>query len=485
MSTGSLPFDPTTGEIVESGAPSNLPELTVSELSQAIKRSLEDTFGFVRVRGEVGRVSTPGSGHVYLDLKDEKAVLSAVIWKGTAPRLRFRPEQGMEVVVSGRITTFPGQSKYQLVIETLEPAGEGALMALLEERRKKLAAEGLFDAARKKPLPFLPRVIGVVTSPTGAVIRDILHRLADRFPRHVLVWPVRVQGEACAGEVAAAIAGFNALEEGGPVPRPDLIIVARGGGSLEDLWGFNEEIVVRAAAASAIPLVAAVGHETDWTLIDYAADFRAPTPTAAAERAVPVRNELAAGLADLGARNARGLARTMTERRNRLTAAARGLPRPDDILALARQRLDAAAQRLMGGLRSDVAARRTRLAGATARLSVRPIRQQIARHRSDLARDGGRARRAMRRLLDERARRLGGLAKLVQSLSYQSVLARGYAVVHGDDEAPLTTVKALTPGRAVTIEMADGRSGAHIDGAPPQRRPARPAGGSGGQGSLF
>ncbi len=289
MSTGSLPFDPETGEIVEEGDASNLAELTVSELSQSIKRSLEDTFGYVRVRGEVGRVSRPGSGHVYLDLKDDKAVLAAVIWKGTAGRLRFFPEQGMEVVVSGRITTFPGQSKYQIVIETLEPAGEGALMALLEERKKKLTAEGLFDEARKKPLPFLPAVIGVVTSPTGAVIRDILHRLADRFPRHVLVWPVRVQGESCAAEVAAGIAGFNALQRGGPIPRPDLLIVARGGGSLEDLWGFNEEVVVRAAAASDIPLISAVGHETDWTLIDYAADWRAPTPTAAAERAVPVQ----------------------------------------------------------------------------------------------------------------------------------------------------------------------------------------------------
>ena len=485
MSTGSLPFDPESGEIIDTGSASNVAELTVSELSQALKRTLEETFGHVRVRGEVGRVSTPGSGHVYLDLKDDKAVISGVIWKGTAARLRFFPEQGMEVVVSGRITTFAGQSKYQIVIETLEPAGEGALMALLEERKKKLAAEGLFDEGRKQPLPFLPAVIGVVTSPTGAVIRDILHRLADRFPRHVLVWPVRVQGEACAGEVAAAIAGFNALAEGGPVPRPDLLIVARGGGSLEDLWGFNEEIVVRAAAASAIPLIAAVGHETDWTLIDLAADWRAPTPTAAAERAVPVRSELAAQLGDLASRNARGLKRAMVERANRLTAAGRGLPRPDDILALARQRLDGAAGRLMQGLKSGIETRRTRLAGAGGRLSVRPIEVQIARHRQDLIRHAGRSERGIARLLAERGNRLAATAKLLRSLSYQSVLARGYAVVRGPDDAPLTSLAAALPGLAVALEFADGRTGAHIDGEAPVKRSGKPREGGGGQGTLF
>jgi len=486
MSTGSFPFDPETGEIVEEGDASNLAELTVSELSQSIKRSLEDTFGYVRVRGEVGRVSRPGSGHVYLDLKDDKAVLAAVIWKGTARALRFFPEQGMEVVVSGRITTFPGQSKYQIVIETLEPAGEGALMALLEERKKKLAAEGLFDDDRKKPLPFLPAVIGVVTSPTGAVIRDILHRLADRFPRHVLVWPVRVQGESCAAEVAAGIAGFNALEDGGSIPRPDLLIVARGGGSLEDLWGFNEEVVVRAAAASDIPLISAVGHETDWTLIDYAADWRAPTPTAAAERAVPVRSELAAQLSDLASRNARGASRAMTERRSRLTAAARGLPRPDDILALARQRLDGAGGRLMQGLKVSVEERRTRLVRSTARLSLGPIRQQIARHRQDLDRYGANARRGIARVLADRNSRLGTAASLLRSMSYQSVLARGYAVVRGPDDWPVTSAAAALPGMGVALEFADGRAAAHIDGEAPAKHSGKPhKGGGGDQGSLF
>src|ERR687894_425851 len=273
--------------------PSNTPEWSVSELAGALKRTLEDAFGYVRLRAEISGYRGPhGSGHAYFGLKDEGACIDAVIWKTTFNRLRLKPQQGLEVVVTGRVTTFPGKSKYQIVVDTLEPAGVGALMALLEERRRMLTAEGLFALEKKRKLPFLPRVVGVVTSPTGAVVRDILHRLADRFPRHVLVWPVRVQGETSADEVAAAIRGFNALEPSGPVPRPDVLIVARGGGSLEDLWSFNEEIVVRAAAASMIPLISAVGHETDITLIDFVSDKRAPTPTAAAEMAVPVRLEL-------------------------------------------------------------------------------------------------------------------------------------------------------------------------------------------------
>src|SRR5580704_9290296 len=275
----------------------NLPELTVSELSAALKRTIEDAYGYVRVRGELGKVSYHSNGHVYFDLKDDRACIAGVIWRSTAPRIKLKLEAGLEVLITGRLTTYPGRSQYQIIAETLEPAGVGALMALLEERKQKLAAEGLFDESRKQLLPSLPVVIGVVTSPTGAVIRDILHRLADRLPRHVLVWPVKVQGEGSAAEVAAAIAGFNALRELGAPPRPDLIIVARGGGSLEDLWSFNEESVVRAAAASFIPLISAVGHETDVTLLDFVADRRAPTPTAAAEMAVPVRAEL---LLDIG-----------------------------------------------------------------------------------------------------------------------------------------------------------------------------------------
>ncbi|MCZ0737829.1 exodeoxyribonuclease VII large subunit, partial [Phreatobacter sp. AB_2022a] len=325
-------------------AVSNAPEITVSELATAIKRTVEDAFGFVRLRGEVSGYRGPSpSGHVYFRLKDQGAVIEAVIWKGTFGRLRFKPQEGLEVVATGRVTTFPGSSKYQIVIDSLEPAGVGALMALLEERRKALAGEGLFDAARKRPLPYLPEVIGVVTSPTGAVIRDILHRLEDRFPRSVLVWPVRVQGEGSAAEVAAAIRGFNAIGADSDLPRPDVLIVARGGGSLEDLWGFNEEIVVRAAAESAIPLISAVGHETDTTLIDFAADRRAPTPTAAAEMAVPVRADLILEVGDLGRRHGAGMARLLDDRRIALRAASRALPDAERLLEAARQRLDTAA----------------------------------------------------------------------------------------------------------------------------------------------
>src|SRR6187551_3614704 len=317
----------------------NVVEWTVSELSSALRRTVEDAYGYVRVRGEVsGFKGASPSGHVYFRLKDDKAVLEAVIWKGTFGRMRVRPEEGLDVIVSGKLTTFAGSSKYQIVIDSLEPAGIGALMKLLEDRKKKLAAEGLFDEARKQLLPYLPTVIGVVTSPAGAVIRDILHRLADRFPRRVLVWPVRVQGEGSAEQVAAAIHGFNALAPNGRIPRPDLLIVARGGGSLEDLWSFNEEIVVRAAADSMIPLISAVGHETDVTLIDFAADVRAPTPTAAAEMAVPVRAELMVRVDGCARRALSCWQRAQEARRTELRAAARALPGADELLALPRQR---------------------------------------------------------------------------------------------------------------------------------------------------
>ncbi|MYZ50240.1 exodeoxyribonuclease VII large subunit, partial [Propylenella binzhouense] len=306
------------------GSPSNIAEYTVSELAFALKRTVEDAYEQVRVRGEIsGFRGAAGSGHCYFTLKDDRACLDAVVWKTTFQRLRFKPQEGLEMVASGKLTTYPGRSRYQIVVESLEPAGQGALMVLLEERRKRLESEGLFAEARKRPLPFLPSVVGVVTSPTGAVIRDILHRLRDRCPCRVLVWPVRVQGEGAAEEVAAAIAGFNAIAPGGPVPRPDVLIVARGGGSIEDLWAFNEEVAVRAVAASRIPTIAAVGHETDWTLVDFAADLRAPTPTGAAEKAVPVRAELLAGVADLARRHHGSLRRLVDYRARELAAAAR------------------------------------------------------------------------------------------------------------------------------------------------------------------
>ncbi|MEM7499702.1 MAG: exodeoxyribonuclease VII large subunit, partial [Pseudomonadota bacterium] len=371
-----------------SGSGANTPEFTVSELSRGVKRTLEGAFGHVRVRGELGRVTFHRNGHVYLDLKDENAVLAGVVWKNAVRGLEIRPQEGDEVIATGRITTFAGQSKYQLVIESLSYAGEGALLAKLERLRKALAAEGLFDEAAKRPLPFLPRVIGVITSPTGAVIRDILHRLGERFPVEVLVWPVAVQGPGSAPAVAAAIRGFNALAPDGAVPRPDVLIVARGGGSIEDLWGFNEEAVVRAAADSAIPLISAVGHETDTTLIDHAADRRAPTPTAAAEMAVPVRAELAAGLAEREARRLRALSRSLSLRRQRLADMARALPRPAEIVELRRQRLAALRlpdpRRLTGEARQRLALPAGRLGPALSG-AVALGRLALARHASRLA----------------------------------------------------------------------------------------------------
>jgi exodeoxyribonuclease VII large subunit len=363
-------------------SPSNSPELTITELSGALKRTIEDRFGFVRVRGEVSGWRGPhSSGHCYFSLKDEGARIDAVIWKGVYGRLKIRPEEGMEVIATGKITTWPGKSAYQIVVESIEPAGVGALLAQLEERRKRLAAEGLFDEARKQLLPFIPKVIGVVTSPTGAVIRDILHRLADRFPARVLIWPVRVQGETSGAEVARAINGLNALPEGGAIPRPDVIIVARGGGSLEDLWGFNDEIVVRAAAESMIPLVSAVGHETDWTLIDHAADRRAPTPTAAAEICVPVRAELLAQVATCGGRLAGARSRMMQRHRTDLRALARALPGPEDLLAMPRQRLDRAGEILPARIRRTLSDRHVQLGRLASKLADHSPQTELARRR--------------------------------------------------------------------------------------------------------
>jgi exodeoxyribonuclease VII large subunit len=474
----------------------NVVELTVSELSNALKRTIEDGFGYVRVRGELGNVKYHSSGHVYLDLKDDKACLAGIIWRTTSPRIKIKLEAGLEVVVTGRITTYPGQSKYQIVIETLEPAGVGALMALLEERKKKLAAEGLFDAARKQLLPFLPNVIGVITSPTGAVIRDILHRLSDRFPRQVLVWPVKVQGEGSAEQVAAAIAGFNSF----PllrIPRPDVIIVARGGGSLEDLWSFNEEIVVRAAAASMIPLISAVGHETDITLIDFASDKRAPTPTAAAEMAVPVRADLITRVSALNNRQVACWQRGIENRRKELRSLARALPGRDDLFALARQRLDAVTERLPQALRVTTTRRHDRLVGLSARLGA-SLRANTQAHRTHIAHDRqrlgvlqGRARVALENLLDRRDARLERAGQLLAAFSYRGVLARGFALVRGSEGQPLRNAAAISPGQHLDIEFTDGRVGALAEGsrpieqAPPPIRRRRRTASDPGQGSLF
>jgi exodeoxyribonuclease VII large subunit len=498
----------------------NLVEWTVSELSAALKRTVEDAYGYVRVRGEVsGFKGASPSGHCYFRLKDDRAVLEAVIWKGVYGRMRVKPEEGLDVIASGKLTTFAGSSKYQIVIDTLEPAGVGALMKLLEERKKKLAAEGLFAEARKQLLPFIPEVIGVVTSPTGAVIRDILHRLEDRFPRRVLVWPVRVQGETSAAEVAAAIAGFNALPERGPLPRPDLIIVARGGGSLEDLWSFNEEIVVRAAAASMIPLISAVGHETDVTLIDFASDKRAPTPTAAAELAVPVRAELMASLASLEARKLACWQRNMVSRRKELALLSRALPK--DILAAPRQQFDALAERLPRALRANAQIHHTQYSRVAGRLAPRLLRREIERrrerydglnrrlktslvanaqaHRLRLVRHrertdafGARARRALSALLNQRKARVERAERLLAAFSYRGVLKRGFALVRDGEGRPVRTAATVASGMRLDIEFADGRVGAVADGEasrapdPPRAKPRRGGGeGSGGQGSLF
>lgn len=501
----------------------NAPEISVTELANALKRTVEDRFGRVRVRGEISNYRGPhASGHAYFCLKDQGARLDAVIWKGTFLRLRTRPQEGLEVVATGRITTFPGKSSYQIVIEAMEPAGVGALMALLDERRKKLAAEGLFDEARKRALPFLPRVVGVVTSPTGAVIRDILHRLNDRFPRRVLVWPVRVQGETSAAEVAAAIDGFNALPADGPIPRPDVLIVARGGGSLEDLWSFNEEIVVRAAAASAIPLISAIGHETDTTLIDHVADLRAPTPTGAAEKAVPVRAELAERLAARARRLSMAKSRALEDLRTRLGTFARLLPTPEQLLQTPRQRLDRAGERLRATQRATQDARRLRLSrlshalaghspqaelrgkkerlrglgerlkqGLNARLTL--ARQQTASDRRRLENAVARLARAWDTALGQRKDRLARLARLQESLSHKAVLKRGFALVRDENDALVRGVAGAPAGAALTIEFVDGRVAARAGeaepGAPPaaasavKRRPRKQPGSD--QGSLF
>ncbi len=439
-------------------APGNIAEFSVSDIAFAVKKTVEERFGYVRVRGEVSGYRGPhGSGHVYFTLKDERARLDAVMWKGVFARTRFPPEEGLEMIATGKISTYPGSSKYQIIVDRLQPAGAGALMALLEERRQKLLKEGLFDAAAKKSLPFLPRVIGVITSPTGAVIRDILHRLADRCPSRVIVWPVRVQGETSAAEVTAAINGFNALAPGGAVPRPDVLIVARGGGSIEDLWSFNEEAVVRAAAASGIPLISAVGHETDWTLIDHAADARAPTPTGAAEMAVPVRAQLHQRLGEYGTRLGHAALRALEMRRTRLRAVAAAMPRLADYLSIPRQRIDLAGERLRAGFAQTLAARRNSFTVAAARHMPGVLRRQIAAQRQSAETRGHRARQAIAVYLSRARSRLDGASRMLHALSYQAILARGFALVRDVDERPVRTRAMALEHAFLAIEFSDGR----------------------------
>lgn len=472
----------------------NLPEFSVSELSRALKRTVEDTYPYVRVRGELSGFKRAASGHLYMTLKDENAVLDAVCWRGTAGRLSIEPEDGLEVICTGKLTTYPGRSKYQIVVEQMEMAGEGALLKLLEDRRKKLAAEGLFDDARKRELPYLPEVIGVVTSPTGAVIRDILHRLSDRFPRHVLLWPVLVQGDGAADQVTAAIEGFNGIAPGGPVPRPDLIIVARGGGSLEDLWAFNEENVVRAAAASDIPLISAVGHETDTTLIDFASDRRAPTPTAAAEMAVPVRAELQASVLDNERRMVAAMHRMVDDRRLRVEGLARGLPDLDSLIGTQQQRLDGEDERLRNAMQSLLRERSQQVAHWAAQ--IKPPQQILSETEIRVTQRGkdltvamgrfleGQDNRAVRiadrfvpalveRQTDSAAQQLKSAGALLESLSFRRVLDRGYAVVRDTDGNAVMMAATLQAGDSVLVEFSDGRVGADVTDTDVTPEPAK------------
>lgn len=519
---------------------SNVAEFSVTEISSALKRTVEDNFGYVRVRGEISGYRGPhSSGHAYFSMKDDRARLEAVIWRGVFSKLKIRPEEGMEVIATGKLTTYPGSSKYQIVIERIEPAGVGALMALLEERRKKLAAEGLFDNDRKRAIPFLPKTIGVVTSPTGAVIRDILHRLRDRFPTHVLVWPVRVQGETSGQEVATAINGFNQLSEqsdGTGISKPDLLIVARGGGSLEDLWGFNDEAVVRAVAASTIPVISAVGHETDWTLIDHVADQRAPTPTGAAEMAVPVRHDLENTIATLNLRNGQAMQRGLDQQRNALRSLARAMPALDSLFGMPRQRFDNAAQRLSKALLANTVGHRTRLIKAGGQVSPRILAVHFARARDRKAQISLRLGTIMARIVERRrsdwrrvgalkpdmllrqtalgrtalndrkarldrafvschnrlSQKLDGQAQLLKLVSYQSVLQRGFALVRDDAGQPIRAASQTSMQQHISLEFADGNVAAVIqDGTTatqspkPKAKKTTPTKLTDNQGSLF
>jgi exodeoxyribonuclease VII large subunit len=497
---------------------SNSPALSVSDLAFALKRTLEDAFGHVRLRGEISKVTRHSSGHVYLSLKDERAVIDAVVWKGQVRGLQVQPEQGLEVIVTGRITTYPARSSYQLIIETMEPAGVGALLAQLERLKAKLAGEGLFETSRKRPLPVMPQVIGVVTSPTGAVIRDILHRITDRWPCRVVVWPVVVQGETAAAQVSAAIRGFETLTPGGPIPRPDLLIVARGGGSIEDLWPFNDEALARAVAACTIPLISAVGHETDTTLIDFVSDRRAPTPTAAAEMATPELAELKLQLIGMDQRLTRSMSQTLDGLHTRVTAAGRGLPRPADLLGLAAQRFDHAAARLSGALGRNIELHARDLTRWSSRLTPvlleRPGRLKADRLSELSQRLAGAARRkaadaeararlpslqqrldaAMGRRIQLAAGEVARLDQLRRSLDPNGPLTRGFARVHLADGKLVRSATSLSAGDGVKLVFADGdRTAVVQDGEPPAARAApkraepvkKPPTGGLSQGDLF
>jgi len=463
----------------------NLPDLTVSELAASLKRTIETNFDHVRVRGELGRVTVARSGHMYADIKDDKAVLNTVMWKGQVNALSFRPEEGLEVVAEGKLSIYAGRSNYQLIASSMRPAGAGALMALLEERKKKFAAEGLFDPEHKKALPYLPETIGVVTSPTGAVIRDILHRVEDRFPVRVILWPALVQGELAAAQITSAIDGFNRMTGAN---RPDVLIVGRGGGSIEDLWPFNEETVVRAAFASQIPLISAVGHETDTTLIDYVSDARAPTPTGAAEIAVPVRSELLATTDNYGNRLRRSLLLRVANLKDRIRGAR--LPRADAILTPKRQRFDYAEAGLKHGLKAAIDRKSLSLTAISSRLRPEALPIDLKRRKDSLREIAVRARPALNRLHIRLAERLTSLGKLLETLSYQSTLERGFAVVRAPDGSIIRKAETAQGEGALRVVFADGEVSATIDSsakAPPTTKLKEPKSTTSktDQGSLF
>lgn len=472
---------------------SNVTEFSVSELAGELRRTIETAFDHVRVRGELGRVTIARSGHMYADIKDDKAVLNTVMWKGSVQRLPFKPEEGLEVVAEGRLSIYPGRSNYQMIADFMRPAGAGALMALLEERKKKFAAEGLFDDRHKKPLPYLPQTVGVVTSPTGAVIRDILHRIRERFPVRVILWPALVQGDSAAAQIEAGIRGFNAMTGAG---RPDVLIVGRGGGSIEDLWPFNEENVVRAAFESEIPLISAVGHETDTTLIDYVADARAPTPTGAAEIAVPVRRDLMVSIGEFGQSLSHALNRLIRHDRDRLRAAR--LPRLETLIAQKRQSVDYLENSLRNGLAGAIKSKRIELTRTEARFRTEPLRIDARRKRDQLVDIAGRARPAITRLVARDTDRLASQAKLLETLSYQATLDRGFAIVKDASGAIVRSRANVSPGDALTITLRDGDVDAKAGGAsgpkpaapppkaPESRKPPAPASkDEPPQGSLF
>ncbi|WP_196793523.1 exodeoxyribonuclease VII large subunit [Bartonella tamiae] len=480
----------------------NATEFSVSEISNALKRTVEDAFGHVRVRGEItGFRGTHSSGHAYFALKDDKARMEAVIWRGVMAKLQYKPEEGMEVIAVGKLTTYPGSSKYQIVIENLEPAGAGALMVLLEQRKKKLESEGLFNSANKQLLPFMPRIIGVVTSPTGSVIRDIIHRISDRFPLHILVWPVRVQGEKSSQEVAHAVDGFNALDGTNGLPKPDVVIVARGGGSLEDLWGFNDEDVVRSVARSLIPVISAVGHETDWTLIDYAADVRAPTPTGAAEMAVAVKADLEATLVSLHARLKAGLRRHFDFWRQKLQSNARALPTPDHLFALPRRRFDEASSRLMRALEVNSDKKRQNLTSAKRAFSPRLIVNLTFREAQGLKHMDVRFLQALqinnekkrqglvalgrnltprlivsafsqekkkmvyfhtrlsnniRQIIEKKVSSMATVSRVLDTLSYENILQRGFALILDEKNELIKSITQFPDKQCAKVKFKDG-----------------------------